>query len=359
MPWLVTLACLISGCSDLEPDGEMCVDEAVHGNGNEIEFWFVGLQVEDICPSSFDAAESHAKWVASNWGADPQPIRYAVFESRDDPCWACPAGAVACGLDGRLSSTVVPDRHELAHAARGANCSSFLEEGWATLYSNPFENGLVTVTLSETMDAVQDQGRLPVEYYSLAARFVAFVLETRGLEALRALCEMSMTSASELDVALRQVLGSSLDEVQLEFDMYPMWSAAELRQDQACESTDVLSIPASWTLDLGCTVGGAEGMRAGKVWNHILVELTEDRPHMFEFDAVQDLEVDIELRSCERDGLASIYYQTAIVRPKPGQPSELLLYDLPTGVYVLRLMVRNTQDLGSDLSIGMSITAWP
>jgi hypothetical protein len=325
-----------------------------------VGFFLFGVHPEEVCPASFDAVDAHVQWVAEAWESEPSTVAYGLFSSREDPCWACSsAEAAACGRDGILSTTRMPDRHEAAHAARGTNCTSLIEEGWATLYANPFEGGEMLGNLREAVSGVALNGHLGGEHYPMAARFVAFLLESYGLDAVKQLCATTLASEAQLDAALQEVLGASLDEVQLALDQYPAWTLGALRQDQACEGADALLSPTSFSIALGCTADGVEGWLGGPVWNHRLVELPEFGAYTFEFDSPQALDLWVELRNCERDGMASTYYTTDATHPKPGAPETVLLTELPAGVYALRVMVMESQAPSSDLSVEITVQEWP
>jgi hypothetical protein len=336
----------------------MCVTSVLQGEG--VEFLFVDTEADDFCPSGFEAVESHMQWIAEAWGVEPSPIRYALFEAREEPCWYCPPGAVSCAREGSVATVRVPDRHELAHAAHGTNCSSLLEEGWATLYGDPFENPPVVGTLREAMEGVEQGGRLRGEHYPLAARFMAFLLETHGIETVRELCAIPLPNANELDAALLEVLGGSLDEVQVELDEYPMSWTGQLRQDQACENPNLQPSVGSLTLELGCMAEGVEGKFDGRLINQGLFEVPELGHYIFRVGASEELEMLwLEFRSCARDGMASIYYDLVHIHPKPGDPVGLLRPDVPPGVYVVRAMVKDSQGTSPDLTIEMNIETWP
>jgi len=348
-------------CVDTEPDTGGRCDAGVIVHGDKIEFLLMNLEVEDVCPSGFAAAESHAKWMTAAWGVEPSPVDYLLFESRDHPCWTCRPNSIGCAPKGALLTTHLPDRHELSHASRGDICtSSLLEEGWATLYGNPFDNRLMTGTLREAMQGIEDDGRLSGTHYGLAAGFAAFVIETGGVDAVRELCTLRYKDATELDAALLEVLGLSLDAVQLELDEYAhKWGSGELRQEQACESADILVSPAAWTLELGCMAEGVEGKLGGAVWNQRLVDLPEGGSYTFEFNSPEDLDLTVELRSCDRDGPASTHYSVGRHYPTAGKPSVVLRDGLLPGTYMVRVMLDKSDVAGPELSVEMSVAQWP
>jgi hypothetical protein len=181
------------------------------------------------------------------------------------------AKCVACAGEGRLATTRLPDRHETAHASHGKLCSPLIEEGWATLYSSPFEGCVMEGSLVDVSAAMEEIGRLPGKYYPFAARFLAFVIEGFGIDAVRSLCPMRLRSIAELEAGLQEVLGMSLEETQIALDDYPVWSLGQLRQDQACEIGSSMPVPVMTVLQLGCDSGGVEGLLGRRVWNHINV----------------------------------------------------------------------------------------
>jgi hypothetical protein len=348
------IVALCGACSDPSPN-EMCVGTVIQRDN--VDFHLFDADPEEFCPSSFDAVASHVQWVADAWASEPSVVQYGLFESRTGPCWPCADEAGACGEDGRLGTTRIPDRHEVAHAARGLNCTSLVEEGWATLYSNPFEGGEMVGTLREAISGVEQEGRLLGKHYPLAARFVAFLLDSYGLEAVKQLCVIELTTEAELDTALYEVLGASLDQIQSALDGYPQWTVGALRQDQACEGADVLLSPISFGIELGCMAKGVEGKLGGPVWNHQLVELPEFGAYTFEFKSPQQVDLWIELRNCERDGPVSAFYTTEMIHVPSGTPEAVLVTELLAGAYVVRVMASEAPAL--DLAIEVTVNNWP
>ena len=359
--WGALALVIAAACSPSEDElapGMMACETATMVQGEGVDYTLVGYDVDDFCPASFEAVESHIQWVAGAWGVFDPHVDYHLVEGRDSPCWLCSEGAGACGADGALSTTRLPDHHELAHAVHGANCSSLVEEGWATLFAGPFEDAETTGSLRGAIETVAREGRLPGGDYPLAARFVAYLLEVHDIETVRELCAISFTDAAELDAALLEVTGSSLDDVQLALDESPPVSLGQLRQDQACEGLDAALSPAALTMGFRCSDDGVVGRVGGPVWTQRLVELPEPGAYTFTFDASEDVELLLELRNCARDGLASRYYAIELSHPTPGAPAALLLTDLPAGTYVLRVMINDTSSLGLDLRVGVDVESW-
>jgi hypothetical protein len=178
------------------------------------------------------------------------------------------------------------------------------------------------------------------------------------MDSLRELCAVPRgePDSPNFDGALTLVYGQSLEELATEFDTYPEWQVGALRQDQACEDGDAIVSPGAWSLSLECGAPGVEGRRGQRAWNHQLVELPEFGSYQFDFEVPVDLDLEIELRNCTREGMASILHQGEYVYPKATDPAGLLLFDLPAGVYVLRVRIREPI---VDAVVQMSVNPWP
>ncbi|WP_146158547.1 hypothetical protein [Enhygromyxa salina] len=228
------------------------------------------------------------------------------------------------------------------------------------MYSDANENAESVGTLRDAMLAIQEHGRLTGMYYPLAQRVVAFLLETRGLGTVHRMCSKPLGSEEELEVALLDELGLSIDQFQAELDAYPPWSVAQLRQDQACEGADAVVSQAAWTIELGCSAPGVEGRLGGEVSSHVLVEIAEFGQYAFDFNTSEPLQnLKVELRGCERDGLASIYYTTWIGSTGESNHLAPIFNDLTPGVYVLRFRLKDSSSLGPDVQIALSVAQWP
>lgn len=357
LPLVLTLVC---GCAD-EPAtaeaGGVCEgDPATFMQGELIEWVPFGHDFGEFCSAGFDIAEEHARWVAQAWGTEPMPFRYGLFESREHECWPCQdqfGGCVVSG--GTTAATQVPHRHEVAHAVRPGFCFPLVEEGWAMLYGNHFENA---PTVGDIRTALaQSDPWLPGEFYPLAARFVAFLLETRGGPKLLELCERGADDATQFEAAVLDTYGATFDELADEFDSYPEWGLAQLRQDQACESTDVIVGPTSWDFEFECGAPGIEGKVGAMFETQRLVELPEEGIYQLIFESATELELQVELRGCAREGMASSFFEFQYVYVQASAPKIYLLLDpYPAGVYVVRVrVVEPTQAV----DLHMSIQPWP
>lgn len=352
---LITLA-IVSACGPDTAPRECAVAAHDVVEGELFDIVAFGHDFSPFCDAGFQAAQDHAQWVAEAWGEPPNDFDYGLFNSVDEGCWPCWGGAGGCAFATHMSATALPQRHELAHAIRRVPCPTLIEEGWATLYGSHFQDWSTVGDIREAADSATS-GVIAGEFYPLAARFVAFLLETRGIDDLKALCELEFNDSESLDSALKQVFDQSLDEIATEFSDYPPWTLGQLRQDQACEGEATTTSPGTWSMNLECGAPGVEGREGGRLVAHHLVELPQDGNYRFRFEAPVDFHVRLELRNCVRDGMASIHYQPAHVYGYEGMPEkELVLLDLPAGVYVFRVMLEDTAE---PLALEMAVESWP
>jgi len=321
--------------------------------GDVFDVFAYGHDFSPFCAAGFEAGQDHARWVAKAWGEPPNPFEYMLFESREDACWPCEKSR-GCATSTYLASTDLPHRHEIAHAVRGLPCPTLLEEGWAELYGFAFREALTSGDLRAAADSNRSRV-LAFEFYPLAARFVAFLLETRGLDGLKQLCKQTINSSASLDSALTKVFGQSLDEIDAEFSNYPDWSLGQLRQDQACEGTDITSFPGSWTMNLTCGAPGVEGRDDGPLIAQHLVDLPEAGNYRLRFEAPVDFHVRVEFRSCAREGMASVVYSLRHVYSYL-TTSGVALFDLPAGLYVFRFSLEEPAEL---FPFEVSVESWP
>jgi hypothetical protein len=349
------LAALSPACQDESEPGECSVLTRDVWHDELFDVFAYGHDFTPFCSAGFELAHEHAQWVADAWGESPMEFDYGLFESRQDPCWPCSQGSLGCAFSDNMAATKLPHRHEIAHAVRRSACPSLLEEGWATLYGDPFSGSETVGNLRQAADSVQS-GRLAGEFYPIAARFVAFLLETRGLDGLKALCELSIKDSESLNSALIQVFDQSLDEIEAEFAYYPEWDVPQLLQDQACEGGEVTTAPGNWSVDLVCGGPGVEGWEDGLLIAHHLVELPQPGNYGLRFAASVDFHVRMELRSCTRDGMASVFYHPYELYGLAGDPKELVVSDLPAGKLVVRLMLRDSAD---PITLEMGMEPWP
>lgn len=352
--WLALLT--LGACTQPDTDADtMCMPADVIDSGR-VDFWLFDVEEADICLSSFDAAERHARWVSESWGSDVEaPIHYEIFGT-SKRCWPCADTVEGCAVEGSLATTWIPHHHEIAHAAHGPNCSSFIEEGWASLYGSPFENVATAGTLEDVAAALESGGGLPAEYYGFAARFVAFVIDGWGMAAVHALCELSLGSGAEFDAGMQQVLGLSLEQAQLALNEVPEWGLGWLRRDEACEHEASLSAPFTSTIEVGCDSDGVEGVLGRSAWSRTVVDLGEGGSYAFTLETLEPVELWVEIRSCTREGLASSFYEVGVRHPRPMFPGEFLLVGMPAGRHVISI---RDEDARANLEVGVLLQPWP
>jgi hypothetical protein len=343
---LIAVALTLVAC---ERDECSAASHEVHP-GEVFDVVAYGTDFSTFCAAGLETSREHAQWVAAAWGEPPNRFDYWLFQSREHDCWPCSPGVLGCAWPTHLAATELPHRHEIAHSVRGLPCPALLEEGWAELYGDPFRNADVVGDLREAADSARS-GVLDFEFYPLAAKFVAFLLETRNLGGLKELCKQDISDSESLNSALMTVFGQSLDEISAEFDDYPDWRLSQMRQDQACEGIDSIGVPGSWAMSLECDHPEVEGREGGPLIAHQLVDLPQAGNYTFRFDAAVNFYVELELRSCTREGMASIFYNTYAVLGY-GTPKDLLVLDLPAGLHVFRLKL---YDAVQPLSLQMTV----
>lgn len=357
---VLTLA-LVAGCIDEPSDdsGGMCHgDLGTFATDGLIEWYAFGHDFGEFCSAGFGIAEDHARWVAQAWGTEPKPFDYGLFESRDEPCWPCADVLEACVLGGgSTAAEKAPHRHEIVHAVRPGFCFPLIEEGWAMLYGDHFVDASTDGDIRAAL--AQSNPWLPGEHYPLAARFVAFLVETRGVPKLRELCDLDADDRIEFEGAVLDTYGVTFDALATEFDAYPAWTLGELRQDQACESADVLVGPTSWDFNFECGAPAIEGKMGWYFDTQRLVELpSQDYPYMITFEAPMDLELRYELRSCAREGMASTSYALEFVNLQAHVPQEFIyaVNPLSPGVYVVRVRIMESTE---PVDLHVSVGSWP
>lgn len=335
---VLTLGVWLVACARQDAGGE-CIGEVHDGELITLETFDVDL--EDVCSDSLRAAEQHVQWVADAWGSPAQTIHYHLFNDQDSACWPCAPVAAACAQIGNLSTTQIPDLHEIAHSARGEVCSSaILEEGWAMRYGGP---GLISPTHGALRDMIEAEamaGPLPGHYYAAAARVTAVLEGQYGIDVVRELCPRHLESTDEWDDALQATIGLSLDEFEAELNEQGTHFLGQYRRERACEdgSDTPLVAPVAWSFRLDCDAEGVVGRRDTKTWDQRLVRIETAGRYSIHFASTSNVELTTEVESCDRAGPISLHY--AVFRGMPGEDltTEIGLGDLAAGTYVVRLI---------------------
>jgi len=332
------------GCGEPEPEPapawceEPETDEVA---GMSMDVVSYGVDLDEVCLGSYLAAERHAQWVAAQWG-DGQFFDHVLYDSVEEPCWPCVEPYPACTRYGAAHATTFPERHEIAHAVRPGACFPLLEEGWAVLYGSYYYDYHITSELVEdALQHLEETGDV-LGHYGLAGRFVAFLLERNGVDALRELCAIDIESTAEFDAALQQTHGASLETLTTEFADFPKASGRHLLQEIACEVGDqsVVTSPGSWAHDLRCGQPQVEGRRGQWLMSHQLVEIPADGAYAITVTTAQELSFEYELRSCTYEHMASLYSAYSPRTTRPDDPSVIELSgvdELTAGLHVFRI----------------------
>lgn len=335
-----TTALVIWGAAcAIQESATECVGD-LHEN-DLIELETVEIDLEDVCGGSIRAAKEHAIWVSDVWGVPSQPVHYRLFGNRDSACWPCSSFAAACARIGELSSTQIPDRHELTHAARGVLCSSaILEEGWAMRFGDP---GLISSTVGDLramIEAEAQAGPLPGQYYPVAARLTGHLEAEYGTGIVKELCLQSLNSVEAWDSALQAAVGQSFDEFEDELDQQGAYTLAQYRRERSCEdgSGTNFTPPATWEVRLDCAAEDVEGRRDVKVWAQQLIRIEVSSSYSINLVSTSNVELIIEVESCDRDGPVSAHYSMNRGMPGEDLSTEVTLGELAVGTYVVRFL---------------------
>lgn len=367
------LGCGDSGAHDdgTEPPSliEACGPEAVEVlETGSLIYRSYGRGFQGICPGSFEAAQAHAAWIEQIWGRPRVGDELRLYASREEPCWPCTSGALACVEERVAHALTVPHRHELTHLVRD-RCPSLIEEGFASIYGRYFSY-FETVDEIENAITVSDEGTLPGTYYGIGGAFVAFLISRDGMESLHQLCGLDIPNTLSLAEGLEEVYQLPLNELIAEFEAAPRKGNAYLKQELACDALaagaelEVFTSPSAWTMDMGCGAPDVEGGLGQYTMAQRLIELPTDGPYTLEMLADHDYRIQVEVRHCERENMASLLYATEFVPLVAEEPRELIFDHLTAGTYVLR--VRTDEDSEGnngpgqgELAVGFSLDSWP
>ncbi|PRQ05644.1 hypothetical protein [Enhygromyxa salina] len=217
--------------------GTACIEEApapLHSferHGEWIDVWGYDTNPGDTCAGTLPYLDAYAGALSEEFGLSTHlgvyhwytPDRYIEVEP-------CPKHALGCaGLNGAFSYSM-PLEHEVVHVAniQASPCPSVLSEGLAEYYG-----GSRTPTSGDIRALLEAQqaGQIGWADYPIAGAFAAYLVETRGLEAVLESCKLSgpAPTAEQLADAMSTAFDSSLDQLFIDFEA---WEALECRYSQ-------------------------------------------------------------------------------------------------------------------------------
>lgn len=161
-----------------------------------------------------------------------------------------------------------------------------------------------------------------------------------------------------------EIAGESFDFLAVGHDFSDYWqenlAAAESHADWVAREWGVDPQPFEFWLFESRDDPGVEGKHGEWFMTHHLVELPEDGSYKFTMTtaSVERLEMRVEFRNCERDGMASSYFAERHAYASAAFPEDIVRWDFLAGVYVMRVLLKDPpQPEGATLQV--SVAAWP
>lgn len=213
LPWLI--ACL----------GSCTADDAPDISGRHVEV-FLDTERSILCAGGIEHFDRYIEQICNHLEISLSPQFNVTLQVTDNP--PCPLGACYRPDDrvvyisdfdplGYIVSGL--PRHEITHAVvdhHWGQSTPFLEEGLAETLSNSLLESTKTGPVSPVRDMFGLQAR-DVDYV-LAARFVRFLIDTRGVPRFRRLYSAAYeASREEIILAVETIYLETLDEIEGEF----------------------------------------------------------------------------------------------------------------------------------------------
>lgn len=210
-------------------------------------------------------------------------IYYLIPDLWDDQIWC--SGGAACAVENHVYAQGVPIEHELTHAIRRERLPVVFEEGLAEVFgdlgwtSEPASRDRLLEIL-EASDPVDKAD------YARAGHFVAFLIETYGMEALDrfALAGNLHDDYARVRRAFESSFGVTLEQALDVYSDYPECdSSAWMDRHIACEQpaiplTPGVGIEVGVDIDLECSEADVIGPHGGFMFVERTLEITPDFP---------------------------------------------------------------------------------
>jgi hypothetical protein len=208
--------------------------------GEHVDVYGYGHTEADLCGGSLTEIDGHAAMIRAELGLADAPSSVFRWLSPDtwDAVEPCSPNALACASFGEAMAQVIPQMHEITHTIidkiGSDGCPRLISEGLAMVYDGPEYDEMTpywdetTMTIWEAMGAGFEWSP---DFYANAARFASFLKETYGLELIVQLCEalpIEPTTAA-WDETVRDVLGTSLEQLLADYEEYPECSYQQMR----------------------------------------------------------------------------------------------------------------------------------
>jgi hypothetical protein len=224
---MALLAALL-GCADpapdeLEPDFEIVTERLVLHGYDRSE--------DQLCGGTLDWMDGYVDSLAPYFDLEPGVIgEYRWYSSALwEELTPCGSGAGCVTFDDGSPiawAPIAPFEHEIAHMT-STHCIPILMEGLAEFLRGGSEapSGMVGgVPLEHTIDASFWLPEWNKHDYQNARHFVSFLAHEYGLKAAADLCRAAPFGTDEVgfDAAIREVLGTSFEELVTAYQAYPV-----------------------------------------------------------------------------------------------------------------------------------------
>lgn len=236
---------------------------------------FAAEDPEQVCGGSKGYLDLHAQRLLSHFGSD-SPVEFYFLEDVSSLCGS-KLDVIGCAEPGVVYSESVPHFHEVVHARPGDGLPPVLEEGLATYFGDPYpirsqsSRERLIEFLTDNPRGIENSND-----YARAAHFVAFLVETHGLDSLRELdSRLSPTdSPSTLASAVSETYGQTLDLLLTAYEGYPECSGV-VDVNLLCDSPGIAPDGVITTIDrsLDCSAPDILGPRDGMIFSSDVIEL--------------------------------------------------------------------------------------
>ncbi len=312
---------------------------------------FGAEEPDAVCGGSLEWMDARAIALKETFGDNTHDvINYLwVPTTLTDFCSGHPAG---CAEKNFVYAESVPMEHELVHAVRRDQLPAVFEEGFADLFG---DLGWVHEPASRERLVEILEASHPVDNsdYGRASHFVAFLVETHGLEPLFRLAEVAgyHDDYAKVRDAFAQAYGFSLDQALLDYEDFPECDPlAWMDKRIACAEpgqplNPTLGTDVEFSRYIDCGESDVYGPHGGFMYTETILEIEPQIGLDVWVELIGDIGPDVFAALV---GCGSCEDSAAVWVSSQSYRQQLVL---PAGRYVLRLF-RSVDDPGE---IGISM----
>ena len=347
MPRLCAACLLLLANLSCTPEPEP-IEPDFEWQGEWIDIWGFDTQPQDTCAGTFAYVDGYAGLIAERFGVGGHLGVYRWFSPErfadEDPCRN--PGVLGCAGTNGAFAHVMPLEHEVVHVAniQSFPCPKVLSEGLAVHYSTTSET---PSSNSDNLLALLENPATPVDSqdYAIAGAFVAFLVESWGLETVLESCRLSgpAPNAAEFAEAMALAFGAPLDELFSSFltwrDTYGCDYSQYRSKLYECAQAPTVVVdgePVSLPITLDCNDSGTIGPRYGEIGTLGSIRVVQSGSYLVTLEDDDGLFVEdlgfqiIECTSCKDAPLAERY-------PPDPELSGLWIIALDAGDYLVRV----------------------